>query len=142
MRSVELVAVLALAAGSAVVGGCGNGAEEEAAEEVVVRTAPPPGARALPGGVSAAMAEEGQALFEETCVVCHGPDAGGTQLGPSLVDDEWINISGEFEEIVRLIHTGVEEPEEHPVPMPPLGGGDYTEEEIRALAAYVYSLGH
>lgn len=140
MRSLELLGVLALAVGVVPLGGCENGGEPEEAE-VVVRTAPPPGTRPLPGRVTAEMAAEGHALFEETCVVCHGPDAGGTQLGSSLVDDEWTHVSGEYEEIVRVIRTGVEDPEDYPVPMPPLGGGDYTDEEVRALAAYVYSLG-
>ncbi|MDP9349359.1 MAG: cytochrome c, partial [Gemmatimonadota bacterium] len=87
------------------------------------------------------VAARGRKLFAETCGVCHGPDAAGTQLGPSLVDAEWLEGSGTLPEIERVIREGVLQPRQHPVPMPPLGGGDYTEEEVRSLAAYVYSLG-
>ncbi len=96
---------------------------------------------ALPAGVTAAMVADGRKQFGTTCVVCHGPDAGGTQLAPSLRDGEWLNVSGGYEEIVTLIHAGVPEPRQHPVPMPPRGGGPFTEEQVRALAAYVYSMG-
>ncbi|HEX2094193.1 MAG TPA: cytochrome c [Longimicrobiaceae bacterium] len=95
---------------------------------------------ALPQGVTTAMVDEGRRLFSTNCVVCHGPDAGGTQLGPSLRDAEWLDISGEYGEIERVIHTGVPEPGEYPVPMPPNGGGRFTAAEVRAMAAYVYSL--
>jgi mono/diheme cytochrome c family protein len=86
------------------------------------------------------MVAEGREQFGTTCVVCHGPDARGTQLGPSLRDGEWLNVSGDYQEILRLVHTGVPEPERHPVPMPPRGGGAFTEEQLRAVAAYVFSL--
>lgn len=145
MRSLKAAGgLVVLAVWTAPLVGCGDDGNGRVvvrgAEDTLVAASPPPGARPLPGGVTGAMAAEGRRLFSETCVVCHGPDARGTQLGPSLVDDEWIHVSGEYGEILRLIREGVPEPEEHPVPMPPLGGGAYTEAEVRALAAYVYSL--
>lgn len=125
-------------------GGCDRGEEREpsAAEaEADDSVALPPGARPLPGGVTAEMAAQGRRLYAETCVVCHGTDAAGTQLGPSLVDAEWTHVSDDVQEIARITVEGVPEPEDFPVPMPPLGGGAYTDEEVRAIAAYVYSLG-
>jgi mono/diheme cytochrome c family protein len=141
MRIAELVVVAAL-----VLAGCGDRGDEAARPGAAVQEEPDdsvlPRAPAvpLPQGVTAEMVTEGRRLFGTTCVVCHGPDAAGTQLAPSLRDGEWLNVSGEYDEIVRLIHQGVPEPEEYPVPMPPSGGGSFTGEQVRSLAAYVYSL--
>lgn len=146
MRIAELVVVGALVLASAPLAGCGgdggtaerprNTVQDEPEDSALPRAPDVP----LPQGVTAEMVGEGRRLFGTTCVVCHGPDAGGTQLGPSLRDGDWLNVSGEYAEIVRLIHQGVPEPEEHPVPMPPDGGGSFTAEQVRSLAAYVYSL--
>lgn len=95
----------------------------------------------LPAGVTAAMVQEGQQLFGTVCAACHGPQGTGTALGPDLTDDEWLNISGrDYDEILQNIQTGVPQPVEHPAPMPPLGGGNFDEEQVRALAAYVFSI--
>lgn len=93
----------------------------------------------LPAGVQISQVEQGRELFA-VCAVCHGFDARGTQLGPSLRDGEWIHTDGELARITEVITQGVAEPEEYEIPMPPLGGGDFTEEQVRALAAYVYAL--
>jgi mono/diheme cytochrome c family protein len=150
MRKAELFAVVAaLALGSAPLAGCRRGGEAEAEEkaegaaQVETDDSALPRATnvALPSGVTAEMVADGRKQFGTTCVVCHGADAGGTQLAPSLRDGEWLNVSGGYEEIVTLIQTGVPQPKQHPVPMPPRGGGPFTEEQVRALAAYVYSVG-
>lgn len=90
----------------------------------------------LPEGVEFAAAEEGRRLFD-VCATCHGFGGEGTALGPSLRDDEWIHGTGRVEEIAAVIRDGVPEPEEFPVPMPPLGGGDFDRTQVNALAAYV-----
>lgn len=74
------------------------------------------------------------------CHVCHGPDAKGTPLAPDLTDDEWLNIDGSVEEIVEVVTNGVPQPEEHPAPMPPLGGAELSEAEVQSVAEYVKSL--
>lgn len=90
----------------------------------------------LPPGTSFQEAQLGHRLFTP-CTVCHGPDAGGTQLGPSLLDDEWIHVEPDLEQIAGIIRTGVAQPDTYPVPMPPNGGGAFDEAELRALAVYV-----
>jgi mono/diheme cytochrome c family protein len=95
-----------------------------------------------PAGVTQAMADEGAKLFANPCSACHGPDAKGTPAAPSLADNQWINISGSYDEIVQTIHTGVPHPKEHPGSMPPLGGGSFNDEQVRQLAAYVFALSH
>lgn len=98
----------------------------------------------LPDGVTAEMVDAGRSLFgaEGNCWACHGRNAAGTQLAPDLTDDEWLNIDGEYASIVELITTGVDEPVEHAAPMPPLGGAQLDDEQVRALAAYLYALTH
>ena len=66
----------------------------------------------------------------------------GTPAAPSLADAEWLNISGSYDEIVQTIHTGVPKPKAHPGSMPPLGGGSFTDDQVRQLAAYVFALSH
>lgn len=144
MRRVDLAGwLLAVALGTTALAGCkggeGNGGaaprETAPAEEPeIVPTRP------LPAGTTPKAVAQGRKLFRNTCAVCHGPQGEGTQLGPDLRDAEWLNVSGEFAEIERVIREGVPEPQEFPVPMPPHGGGAYTAAELRALAAYVHSI--
>ena len=96
-------------------------------------------ARNLPPNVDQSVAQQGRDLFI-VCATCHGLDARGTELGPPLRDQEWLHISGELEEIERVIREGVAEPEEYDIPMPPGGGGAFDDAQVRAIAAYVYAL--
>lgn len=98
----------------------------------------PPVPNPLPQGLAASAVQAGHRLYAP-CAVCHGPDAGGTQMGPSLRDDPFLQTAGGLEEIVQVIRTGVAEPEEFAVPMPAYAG-NLTEEQIRALASYVLAL--
>ena len=51
-------------------------------------------------------------------------------------------ISGRnYDEIVSNIINGVPQPKEHPSPMPARGGSSITDEQVRAVGAYVWSLG-
>jgi mono/diheme cytochrome c family protein len=93
----------------------------------------------LPPGATFEQAQMGHGLFT-VCTVCHGPGAEGTQLGPSFVDGEWIGVEPDVGQIAELIRTGVPRPREYPVPMPEHGGGDFDEEELRALAVYVLTI--
>lgn len=98
----------------------------------------------LPEGVTMEMVTQGRQLFsgQGGCHACHNPQATGTQLAPDLTDGEWINVSGRnYEEIVSLIKTGVAQPQQHPGPMPPMGGANLSDEQVDALAAYIVSLG-
>lgn len=99
----------------------------------------------LPPGVTPEMVAQGQQIFGSTglCFSCHGPDAKGQPgLGPNLTDGQWLNIDGSYDAIVNLINTGVPQPKEASSPMPPKGGAQLTDEQVRAVAAYVYSISH
>lgn len=93
----------------------------------------------LPASVSPETLERGRELYR-ACSVCHGDEGRGTQLGPPLRDGRWIHIAGELPEIEQVIRSGVPQPVQYPVPMPVQGGGRFDDDEIRALATYVYAI--
>lgn len=97
-------------------------------------------AAVTPPGVTQAMVEEGAGLYGTVCSACHGAAGNGTPAAPSLNDAEWLNVSGAYDEIVNVIHTGVANPVQYPGAMPPLGGGSFNDEQVRAIAAYVFAL--
>lgn len=99
----------------------------------------------LPEGVTAEMIAQGGAVFRDQglCFTCHGQDATGGPLAPDLTDTEWLNVTeGTYEEITQVVRTGVPQPREHAAPMPPMGGASLTDEQVQAVAAYVWSLSH
>ncbi|MFC7051229.1 PQQ-dependent sugar dehydrogenase [Hansschlegelia quercus] len=77
-----------------------------------------------------------------TCAGCHGGDAGGGPIGPSLTSGAWEWSDGSLEGLKKTIVTGVSEPKQHPGAMPPMGGADLSEDQVDALATYVWAIGH
>ena len=73
------------------------------------------------------------------CYTCHGPDANGTALAPDLTDQQWLNGDGNLEFITNVVRNGVQQPKQFPGPMPAFGG-TLNDQQVRAVAAYVYSL--
>ncbi len=90
------------------------------------------------------MVEEGRTLFNGagTCFACHGQDGAGSQLGPPMNDDEWLAIDGSYESIIDQINTGTTTPVEYSGVMLPRAGTSITDEQVAAVAAYVYALSH
>lgn len=106
---------------------------------------PEPGAaQQLPDGVTREMVEQGRQIFRSDgfCYTCHGRDGSGTAgAGGDLTDREWRHTDGSFPQIVERIRRGVRaNASTTGIPMPPAGGADLTPEEIRAVAAYVWTL--
>jgi mono/diheme cytochrome c family protein len=77
-----------------------------------------------------------------TCAACHGADGKGTAVAPDLTDQQWLNGDGSYDFMVRIVTEGVPKPKQHPAPMPPKGGAPLTDEQVKAVAAYEYSLSH
>ena len=74
------------------------------------------------------------------CYACHGTKGEGL-VGPNLTDAEWIHSKGTYEEIVTQIKDGVpKEKSKSGIPMPPKGGSTISDEDVKAVAAYVLSL--
>jgi mono/diheme cytochrome c family protein len=94
----------------------------------------------LPQGITQAMVDEGQDQFGTVCAACHGQGGTGSAAGPALNDAQWLNISGQYPEIVTIINNGVATPKQYPAAMPPKGGGGFDDAQVRAIAAYVFAL--
>ena len=88
------------------------------------------------------MVTAGQSTFTTVCAACHGADAKGQpNLGPNLTDATWINTDGTYDGIINTVKTGVATPKESATVMPPMGGAQLTDDQVRSVAAYVWSLG-
>ncbi len=97
----------------------------------------------LPSGVTAAMINEGNQIFHGpgNCYTCHGMDAKGTSLAPDLTATTHLWVS-DYPSYIKLINAGVPQPKQHPAPMPAKGGSQITDDQVKAVAAYEWSLSH
>jgi glucose/arabinose dehydrogenase/cytochrome c5 len=101
----------------------------------------------VPHGSSAAKVALGKKVFQgeaggATCAGCHGADGVGTPVGAALNTGSWLWSDGSLSGITKTIEEGVAEPKQHTGAMPPLGGVELSKENIEAVAAYVWALGH
>jgi mono/diheme cytochrome c family protein len=133
-----------------VLGACAGGddtAEQTAADTAAAATeapaSPAPSNVQLPEGVTPEMVAQGQEIFNTNiCWSCHQQNAVGGPLAPALNDTTWINVDGSYDAIIGVIKSGVAHPTRYDSPMPAMGGAQLTEDQIRSLAAYVYSISH
>ncbi|GAW34321.1 cbb3-type cytochrome c oxidase subunit CcoP [Roseovarius sp. A-2] len=84
----------------------------------------------------ASLVAAGETVFMDNCAACHGEQAQGDiyQGAPNLSDAIWL-YGGDYETVKHTVvnaRYGV---------MPPMGGAELSEAEIRAVALYVHQLG-
>jgi len=103
----------------------------------------------MPAGVTAAMVAQGDSIFHaKSCVRCHGADAKGAANGPDLTASTHLQVNGTYEDFIRVITDGVPadkiKDKAHAFPMRARGGQPplLTDDQIKLVAAYVYSLSH
>ena len=97
-----------------------------------------------PAGVTPAAIAQGDSIFHKDglCYACHGTNAQGA-VGPNLTDAEWLHGDGSYDLIVATVTSGIPaEKAKKGIPMPPKGGSSITDDQVKAVAAYVYSLSH
>jgi len=106
---------------------------------------PTPGS--APPGMTAQQLALGDSIFHGQaagglCFTCHGLDAKGTALAPDLAGaHKWTTIDGSFDAIQKRVTDGFPKPTPpYPGPMLPKGGANLTPDQIKAVAAYVYSI--
>lgn len=98
----------------------------------------------LPPGITEDMVWRGKTLFEgdANCSSCHGMGATGLD-GPNLTDRDWWHAKGDYLTLVQQIRTGVPAAmSESGVAMPPRGGADISDEDVQAVAAYIWKISH
>jgi glucose/arabinose dehydrogenase/mono/diheme cytochrome c family protein len=105
------------------------------------------GSSALPAGVTKAMIALGDRIYHgqvggAACTGCHGESAKGSVLGPDLTSKNWLWGDGSFQSIMKVISDGVPKPKKFRAPMPPMGGSELTPQQLKAVAAYVWSISH
>ncbi|HEX6306576.1 MAG TPA: cytochrome c [Longimicrobiales bacterium] len=115
------------------------------AEETAAPDGEQPGDTAvveLPEGVTREMVAAGQEIFggPGVCFACHGASGVGGPLAPPLNDATWLNIDGSYDAIAAIVTNGVPQPKEFAAPMPARGGAPLTDEQVRQVSAYVYSI--
>jgi mono/diheme cytochrome c family protein len=100
-----------------------------------------------PPGATHAQVARGERVYHGqegggTCEGCHGSNAKGTPLAPDLTRGKWLWGNGSLAAITRTITDGVPNPKEYRSAMPPMGGAQLSHSDLRAVAAYVWALGH
>ena len=76
------------------------------------------------------------------CCFLRGCHPRRTPLGPPLLGHRWIWGDGSYQSIEKIVREGVPQPKQYRAPMPPLGGAQLTDEQLSAVAAYVWGLSH
>ncbi|NOW47721.1 glucose/arabinose dehydrogenase/cytochrome c553 [Novosphingobium sp. SG751A] len=103
--------------------------------------------RSLPAGITAQQITQGRAIYlgqakGGTCVGCHGSDGRGSMAGGSLVGPEFLWSDGSPEGLAATIAKGVDKPKKASGAMPALGGAALSPADVKAVAAYVWTLAH
>jgi mono/diheme cytochrome c family protein len=101
----------------------------------------------VPSGATKEMVALGDRVYHgqvggATCVGCHGAAGTGTTLGPNLTDTQWLWGDGSYRSIAKTITAGVPQPKQYRSPMPPMGGAELTDDQVQAVAAYIWGLSH
>jgi len=99
----------------------------------------------VPPGATPEMVALGNRIYHgqvggASCTGCHGSGGTGTPLGPDLTDKTWLWSDGSYPGIAKTITDGVMQPKQYRSPMPPMGGAQLTDEQVQALASYVWGL--
>lgn len=135
-----LVAVLAMAGAAPVAAqSTSDSSTSSQPKQTPDSAAPAPADAGSPAG---ALVARGDAVFHGpgNCYACHGSKGAGS-IAPSLADETWIHSKGTLEEITaQIIHGVAKEAAKSGIAMPAKGGAALTDDDVKAVAAYVYSL--
>ena len=148
MRPLSTLTSLALLATfAAACGGGGEAKPESGTPEAAPAAAPAAEAKLDPATITPQMLALGDSLFHgligaTSCQACHGANADQGTVAPVLTDAEWLHSDGSWEGIYNTVKSGVSAPKKFTSMMPPDGGVPMTDDQRRAVTAYVYKLSH
>jgi mono/diheme cytochrome c family protein len=145
MKVASYIAVVTVLAGAAVGSAAAQTSSETAStpKDTSAKDTSSKGAATGPA-LSPELIAQGDKIFHGAgnCYACHGTNAQGS-VGPNLTDAEWIHSKGTYEDIVAQVTKGVpKEESKSGIVMPPRGGSTISDDEVKAVAGYVYSLSH
>lgn len=91
-----------------------------------------------------ALVDKGKTIFTGAglCYACHGANAEGA-VGPKLVGREgaFQHSDGSYNALVTFVEKGVpKEESKSGIMMPPRGGSKISDDDVKAVAAYVFSI--
>ena len=151
-------AIAATTAMLLLLGACGGGEKSATTDTTSAMPAPAdstaasaeaaPVMGAPPAGATASMVSLGDSIFHGQaagglCFTCHGVDAKGGPLAPDLTDTVWLTGDGSYAFIQKRVTEGMPKPTApYTAPMLPMGGAQLTPDQIKSVAAYVYTLSH
>ena len=100
-----------------------------------------------PPGATRQQVDLGERIFhgevsDGTCAGCHGSNLKGTSVGPDLTGGKWRWGDGSLQAIAKAIDQGVPKPKDYTGAMPPKGGSPLSPSDVKAVAAYVWAVGH
>ena len=100
-----------------------------------------------PTGVSRDELLAGEKIFHGeqsggTCAGCHASDGKGSEVGINLTTGHWKHSNGSLAGLEQTITKGVMSAGADGGVMPPYGGAKLSRADVRAVAAYVWALGH
>jgi mono/diheme cytochrome c family protein len=102
-----------------------------------------------PAGATVQMVNEGRAIFNGgSCQACHGQSGTNGPFCPDLTDNVWLHGDGSYAEIIRIVTNGMpvdsfKSPNSRPqFWMFPRGGQNLTDDQVKSVAAYVWTLSH
>ncbi len=154
MRSSKGITTVMAAFGILFWTACGGGQSGESSETQNAQTTANPCAAnpcdmqqgQMAEGVTAELVNQGAEIYAGAglCYACHGQDAKGMPgLGANLTDGEWLQSDGSLEALTNTVMNGVSAEESSSgTPMPPRGGSGITDDQVKAVSVYVYSLSH
>jgi mono/diheme cytochrome c family protein len=95
--------------------------------------------------VSDSAVARGREVFHGSanCSACHGVEGAGTDEGPPLTGALWLHGPGTYEWLAEQIRLGI--PAHHTLSghaMPMRGWSMMSDDDVRAVAAYVWSITH
>jgi len=129
-RVVAVVMVALLAAGCAASSAAEGGGAPAAAPAMAV---------------TPEMIQTGRLVFSGAgnCQTCHGANGVNGRFGPNLADATWLWLDAASptlaQDIAEIVRNGIPNPRGQ-TPMPAMGGGSLSDEQIMAVGAYVASL--
>jgi mono/diheme cytochrome c family protein len=98
-----------------------------------------------PPGVTDSAVAWGKALFHGSanCSACHGVEGSGTTAGPPLTGALWLHGPGTYEWLAEQIRLGIPaHGSMSGLAMPMRGWSMMNDADVRAVAAYVWSITH
>ena len=145
MRKYSLVAVIALLA-LALLAACGGDEPKAEAAPAATKAAQDPPAAAVEAQPVAAAgdAANGQKIYSQICIACHGPEGKGIQgLGKDLTTSTWVatQTDEQLSEFIRKGRDPSDPLNTTGIAMPPKGGNPaLKDQEIADIVAFVRTI--